>query len=441
MIVLMKKIVIVGGGAAGMFAAICAKRAGADVLLVEHTDRIGKKLLATGNGKCNLTNLTIQPGDYRGNHPSFVTPVLESFSQKETLAFFEELGLVYKEMNGLVYPYSNQASTILELLRTELSRLSVKIWTNVQVREIIPEDSKRCRNHEKIRNSSGFIVTTSQGSITADCVILTCGSMAAPKTGSDGSGYELAKKLGHSIVKPLPALVQLKAEGSYFPMIAGVRSDCSLRLYIEETDMKKGGKEEKKERRKQLVATEAGEVQFTDYGISGIPVFQLSRFAVRALWEKKKTYVVCDFLPNMKQEALDEYLIKKQKRLFSYGTCEELLLGLLNKKLNQMFLKELNVQKEDKVSMLSGKQLKKLCRLIKNWEIVLKGYNSYEQGQICQGGVDTEELKETLESKIQKGLYFAGEIIDIDGKCGGYNLQWAWSSAYVAATHAAKSLK
>ena len=399
-----------------MFGAICAKRAGADVLLLEHTDRIGKKLLATGNGKCNLTNLVLKPGDYHGNHPSFVVPVLERFTQYETLKLFEEMGLVWKDTNGLVYPYSNQASTVLDLLRTELKRLHVKVRTEVKVKEILPDAKK------------GFVLNTSEGELEADCVILACGSKAAPKTGSDGSGYQLAKKLGHSVIEPLPALVQLKAEGGYFKMIAGVRSDCRLKLYIEE----------KANRKKTLIAKESGEVQFTDYGISGIPVFQFSRFAVRALWEKKKVYVVCDFLPQMEETVLYEYLVKKKERISDWGSCEELLLGLLNKKLNLMLLKECGFLAQSKAEELSIQNLKRLCRLMKHWEIPLKGYNSFEQGQICQGGIATEELTENLESRIHKGLYFVGEIIDIDGRCGGYNLQWAWSSAYVAAVHAAE---
>lgn len=427
-----------------MFGAICAKRAGADVLLLEHTSRIGKKLLATGNGKCNLTNLTIEPGDYRGNHPSFVTPVFSQFTQKQTLELFEEMGLVWKERNGMVYPYSNQASTVLDLLRAELFRLQVKVLTEVRVEEILPAVSagsdRRTKGHTA---KKGFLLKTSNGEYTADCVILSCGSKAAPKTGSNGSGYMLAENLGHSIVEPLPALVQLKAEGNYFKMIAGVRSDCRLGLYIEEKpECGHGGRQnaaaDREATKKQPLAEEFGEVQFTDYGISGIPVFQFSRFAVKALWEKKKVFVLCDFLPEMETEALYDYLCKKKQRLLSTGNSEDLLLGLLNKKLNLMILKEGGIPVLAKAAEISEKQLKSLCRLIKNWKIPLKGYQSFEQGQVCQGGVDTEELTENLESKIHKGLYFAGEIIDIDGRCGGYNLQWAWSSAYVAAVSASR---
>lgn len=404
-----------------MFAAICAAKAGAEVLLFEHTARIGKKILATGNGKCNLTNLVIQPGDYRGNHPSFVMPVLHTFSQNQTLQMFEEMGLIWKENNGLVYPYSNQASTVLDLLRAELKRLAVEVRTEISVSEILPvqrEDGKE-----------GFILQTSQGEIKADSVILACGSKAAPQTGSDGSGYKLAKSLGHSIIEPLPALVQLKAEGSCFQMIAGVRSDCCLTLYAEE----KKGKETKNVR----LSEEYGEVQFTEYGISGIPVFQFSRFAVRALWEKRKVYVICDFLPKLSFESVLEYLHYKKERLDRSGTCEELLLGLMNKKLCQMLLRECGLRPGEKVCRLTQKQQRQLAGFVKSWKIVLNGYQSFDKGQICQGGVDTAQLYENLESKLHKGLYFVGEMIDIDGRCGGYNLQWAWSSAYVAATSAA----
>lgn len=410
MIKVMKKIVIIGGGAAGMFAALIAAKAGNKVVVLEHTERVGKKLLATGNGKCNFTNLNIEPGDYRGNHPTFVNPILNKCPVSKTIEIFEDLGLVWKQINGLVYPYSGQASTILDLLRKELIQLKVEIQTEVKIRDIV------CvKDREQIK------IETSIGVIKADSVILACGSKAHPKTGSDGSGYELAVNLGHRLIKPLPSLVQLKAKGNYFKEIAGVRSECELRLYIEE-----------KEEKKIMAAYDKGEVQFTDYGISGIPTFQISRYAVRALEDKKKAVVVCDFIPIIKEEELFHYFIKKIHRQDNLA-LEEMLFGILNKKLNYALLKAMGYSISLPANELSQKQMMKICRQLKNWEISISGYQSFEQGQICQGGIDTNELTENMESIKHKGIFFAGEIVDIDGPCGGYNLQWAWSSGYVAA--------
>lgn len=417
----MKKIVIIGGGAAGIFAAITAAKAGNKVVVLEHTEHIGKKLLATGNGKCNFTNLNIEPGDYRGNHPSFVSSVLNRCPVSKTIAMFEDMGLIWKVVNGLAYPFSGQASTILDLFQRELTRLNIEIQTEVKISNIFSLKDAKVKYRFKIE--------TSKGTIKADRVILACGSKAYPKTGSDGSGYKLAEKLGHTIIKPLPSLVQLKAKGKYFKEIAGVRSECELRLYIQA-----------REEKPKMAASDHGEVQFTDYGISGIPTFQISRYAVRALDEKKTAVVSCDFIPMITKEELFQYFVRKIERSNNLF-MEELMLGLLNKKLYYALLKAMGYSVSMPAKELSKKQITSICRQLKNWEITLSGYQSFEQGQICQGGVDTSELTENMESRKHKGLFFAGEIVDIDGPCGGYNLQWAWSSGYIAAISAGEDAK
>ena len=406
----MKKIAIIGGGASGMMAAIAATSRGARVTIYEHKDRVGKKILTTGNGKCNLTNLSLSKVDYRGNHPSFVVPVFEKFSVEDTLRFFEQLGLFWKEKNGYVYPVSNQAATVLDLLRFECKRLNIKIVTECGAVSIQPINGKK---------QEGFVVQDKSSKEKFDCVILATGSKAAPVTGSDGSGYKIAQKLGHSIVPVLPALTALKGKEEFFKPIAGVRVDATLSLYIEN----------------EYILSDTGELQLTAYGLSGIPVFQLSRYAIKAIKEKQKVHMVCDFLPGVKKKVLLEKIMDRKKLPMN---AEEAFCGILNKKLLLHLLKQAQIKATDMVQNVSDDKLREFCGLIKQCKIPLFDYLPFENAQVCQGGVDTKELYENLESKMQKGLFIVGELVDIDGKCGGYNLQWAWSSGYVAGVCAAK---
>lgn len=392
-----------------MMAGIAAAYQGAKVTIYEHKDRVGKKILTTGNGKCNLTNLSLSKDDYRGNHPSFVVPVFEKFTVADTLDFFEKLGLFWKEKNGYVYPVSNQASTVLDLLRFECKRQKIKIVTECGQLSIKSLNGKK---------KEGFLIDCKNAKDKYDCVILAAGSKAAPVTGSDGSGYKLAEKMGHSLVKVLPALTALKGKEEFFKSIAGVRVDAVISLFVE----------------KKAVLSEMGELQLTAYGVSGIPIFQISRYAINALHHKQKVHILCDFLPGMDKNVLYTKLKERKKLALS---AEEAFAGILNKKLLMLFLKESKIKGSDLVQSIGEDKLQSFCRMIKECYIPIYDSLSFENAQVCQGGVDTMELNANLESKIQKGLYFAGEIIDIDGKCGGYNLQWAWSSGYVAGSSAA----
>lgn len=405
-------VIIIGGGASGLMAGIMAAENGAGVLILEHMDRIGKKILSTGNGKCNFTNLDQGVKNYRGEHPEFVKKIMEKFGLKETLCFFRRLGIYEKSRNGYLYPNSEQASAILEVLRQEAEHQKVKIECDVKVADIA-----------KVKKE--FCISTNKGNYSCKKVILATGSKAAPVTGSDGSGYELSKKSGHKIISPVPALVQLKGKGTYFKSLAGIRTEAGLTLKIDGT----------------IVYKEQGELQLTDYGISGIPVFQLSRFATRGLEKRKKTTIVIDFIPTLNRNNLSELLEERIKNC-PYKTADGFLIGLFHKKLGTVLLKESGIPLGKIVISLSKEEKKKLVLTIKEFTVEITGSKPFENAQTCAGGIDTKELDErTLESKIMSGLYFAGELIDIDGACGGYNLQWAWSSGAIAGISAAKSIQ
>ncbi len=400
-----QQVIVVGGGASGLTAAIMAARSGASVTIMEHTSKPGKKLLSTGNGKCNLTNLSRPDGAYRSNHPGFAEQVLNRFTVEQTLEFFRDLGIVLTDRNGYVYPNSGQASTVLEALLFELKHLGVPILTDCKVEKIKP----------------GLTVITSQGKKKADAVVLAAGSMAAPKTGSDGSGYELAKALGHHVIQPLPALVQLRCREKWYKQAAGVRTDALVTLKID-------GK---------TIASDRGELQFTDYGISGIPVFQISRFAVKGIHEKKQVTAELDLFPSMDFTETQQMLTERRNR-FNYRPAAEFLNGVINQKLIPILLQEAGIQSGN-ADKITSAQIKKLTAALKRLKTVITASNPYEQAQVCSGGIDTREINaNTMESKIINGLYLAGEILDVDAICGGYNLQWAWTSGVLAGKHAGR---
>lgn len=442
-----KKVVIIGGGASGLMAAIVATQKGASVTLIEHKDKVGKKILMTGNGKCNLTNMSDIHGKYYGNNLDRVYSILEQFSADDTRAFFRQIGLYTKEKrDGGVYPVSEQAASVLDVLRTECEHCNVKILTDTEIIDIIPNENggtvlaKKAIKEEvpaiKVKKGNSakksaaktVVIGKENIKLSYNNLIIATGGQAAAVSGSDGSGYKLAKKIGHSVIKPLPALVQLQCEGDYFKIVAGVRAQAVLKLYI----------------RGELCAKEKGELQLTDYGISGIPVFQFSRLVARAIYEqqvgivkeeKNSVIVEIDFLTYMSEEDIVE--LYNSRKNFVYKTIEEFLGGIVHKKLAILVCHKININACTKLENISDEKFVECIKCLRSFRVVVTGTKSYDNAQVCCGGIPLDEIKDSMESLKCPHIYFAGEILDCDGICGGYNLQWAWTTGKLAGESAA----
>ena len=343
-----RKICIIGGGASGLMAAIMAAREGGEVTLLEHNEKTGRKLLATGNGRCNLTNICQEPSCYHSLSGTLAWEILQGFSLQDTIRFFSQIGVYTKNKEGYLYPASMQASSVQELLEMEARYRKVKIKCREHVKEIRKEEQ-------------GFQVLTETWSYPADKVILAAGSRASSIQGADGSGYELAKALGHKIIPPLPALVPLKGKGNWFSKWAGVRTEGRVSLMAEG----------------QIFDQAQGEIQLTDYGVSGIPVFQVSGRAVRLIGEGVKVTLLLDFLPDFDEAGLTAFLKTRQDQC-PYKSVKQLLLGLLPQKLAE-------------VLMMGNPDIFQLAHKIKEFPVEIRGSKSYDQAQVCSGGVPLEE--------------------------------------------------
>ncbi|MDE6847358.1 MAG: aminoacetone oxidase family FAD-binding enzyme [Lachnospiraceae bacterium] len=414
-----RRIAVIGGGAAGMMAAVQAARRGAEVTIYERNDRVGKKILSTGNGKCNFSNELMGADYYYGSGKALIDTIYKRFGIAETKKFFEELGMRIKDRNGYLYPASEQASTVLDVLRYELERLQVRIHTEQKVSSIVH------------KQDTMIVETTEHKKQKYDAVILACGGKAAPKTGSDGTGFNLAKKLGHRIVPAVPALTALRCEEDFYKRVAGVRCDAKITLQIDGHP----------------VNSERGELQWTDYGISGIPVFQLSREAAYALRDGRDVTVKINLLPDFDKDSENVGITNSTSyeefwaaRWAKQGqqTMEQFVTGVVNKKIGLLFLKLSGIKETETAERISQQCRKKLETLFCSFTVMVRETNSFDQAQVCAGGIDCHEVSEVLESRIIPGLFFVGEILDIDGICGGYNLQWAWSSGSVAGRAAAE---
>ena len=406
-----QRIFIVGGGAAGMMAAISARRQGAEVTILEQNPRIGKKILATGNGRCNFTNIYTDVSCYHGINPKFAYTALANFDSEAAIDFFEGLGIAHKvEENGKVFPMSDQASSVLDVLMYELRRLDVTIFCDTCVTKILPKNNT-------------FEIRTAQGRVfRADKVILTAGGKAMPSSGSNGNGFTLAKELGHTMTDIFPGLVQLKLDGPYFKQLDGVKIVGTAELLHSNKSL----------------AKERGDILFTNYGISGPPILQLSRKAAELLRVNKEAVLKITIIDRISKEELIS-LIETRFNNNPEKTIAFSLVGLINKRLIPVLLKEAGITNlNHPVSSLSNKEREKIMMQLTDWRFKIRGTKSWASAQITAGGIDTNEINQhTMESKIIHGLFFAGEMIDIDGQCGGFNLQWAWSSGFIAGQNAA----
>lgn len=402
------EIAVIGGGASGLMAAITAKKSGKEVIILERKDRILKKVLITGNGRCNITNVNANISNYFGKDISSVENILNRFTPQDTMDFFNELGIVCNEENrGKVYPLSGQASSVVDALRFEAEKLGIKIETEFYVRKI-EKDGFKFRIYSEDRKK-----------IEAGRVIIAAGGQSYPELGSNGSGFELAKELGHSVTKLSPSIVQLKTGKNQVKGLQGIKTDVAVTAY---GDNKK-------------ICTYDGELLFTDYGISGNVVFNIS--FVMPLYKNVEFEI--DFMEKFDYNELYE-MLKERKRILSHLTMENYFNGMINKKLGQFLSKVSGIEKLSKpVKDLNDSDIRKLCTVLKKYRVKILETTGFKNAQVTAGGVSLDEVNtETLESKIVKGLYFSGEVLDVYGECGGFNLQWAWASGHIAGENAVK---
>lgn len=402
------KIAVIGGGASGMTAAITAARQGAEVILFEKNDRVGKKLLVTGNGKCNLSNIEFSMDQYYCSNKEKLQKIFDRFSPWDTISFFESMGLMVKEKNKGLYPYSEQASAVLDILRMELTRNKVHVITGAEIEKVIRQDKSVFEIKDKTGRNYVF-----------DRLILCSGSGAGLKSAGQ-SGYGIARKFGHRVIPVVPGLAALKSDEKFCKALGGVRCNAKLTLMIDGEPK----------------AEESGEVQFTEYGISGIPVFQFSRQAAYALKDKKEVNVFTDFFRDQTEQSFP-FFVRLRYESSKEKTLEDFLTGTLNKKINMVLIKRSGLKPGMTAEEAGYEKILQLMQMSRKFPIHIYDVNTMDNAQVCAGGVDLEEIDLSMESLLVPGLYFAGEIVDVDGKCGGYNLQWAWSSGYVAGMSAA----
>ena len=399
------KIGIIGAGASGMAAALAAaENPEVEVLVLERQSRVGRKLLATGNGRCNLTNLHALEGGYHGESPDFSKEALTWFSPEETLAWFRSLGLyTVAEPSGRVYPYSDQANSVVDVLRLAMDKPNITLVTGFTV--------------EKIRREpEGFTLGSREDSYFCHKVIVACGGLAGSKLGGTMSGYQLLGKLGHRSTRLRPALVQIKCGWGGVVGLKGVRANCHVKIFRDEA----------------LFAQSTGELQFTEMGLSGPVIFEISRDVCfgKGDWEAR-----LDFLPEMSPAELEAMLLERQQRNFP---MEELLTGILHNRLGRVLTKAAGIGGRQ-AGDLTREEIGQVCRTVKDFDIPLTEPLGMDSAQVTAGGVLTENFDpQTLESRLVPGLYACGEVLDVDGDCGGYNLQWAWSSGRCAGLHAGK---
>ncbi len=422
------KIAVIGTGASGMMAAIHAAGKGAEVTCFEQKEKIGKKIYATGNGHCNFSNTEMQKPDFRAAEFFYASDIekveqaLHQVGVKEVCTFFEQEGMLIRNREGYLYPYSGQASTVVELLNRKLQQKKVTIFCDVKVLAV----KKRPDGHFQLvfQPGEGCDKKNLRNHTLFDKVILAGGGKAAPALGSDGSGLALAAGLGHHVSGCRPALCGVKCEGEFFKMLAGVRTAATVRVFSDKET--------------EILAENTGEVQLTDYGISGIPTFQVSHVIGEQLNGLHNTNdetgsgvtAELDFLPDFTMEYLHRNLQSKLAYSDTQpATLGKLLGGMLNSKLFSCILKQNGLQEETEAS---AQRVEQLLECFKHFRVKVIALNDFAQAQVTAGGVPLQEIDENFQSVKIPGLYLCGELLDIDGICGGYNLQWAWTSGWIA---------
>lgn len=402
-------IAIIGGGAAGSMVAISACSDDSSVVLIERNNRIGKKILTTGNGRCNLTNTNISVDRYHGANPKFISSVIGEFDHKKTMVFFESLGIILKEEdNGRIFPRNNQASAVRDALEYELQRKNVCIKTNSLVRKIK-------------KNIDWQILLENGQEIRAKKLIIATGGKAAHQFGSSGDGYYWAEKFGHKIIATYPALVPMETEEKCFKEIQGIKIEG--RVSISSSN--------------KVIGQKQGDILFTHFGLSGPAVMAQARIIASKI-ESDKLKIHLDLFPEITDKKLDE----KIKKIFEVNGAKfvkNCLGGAIPASLAVVILKNINIDPDKKAATISKLDREKIVTILKNIELTPKKLLPFKEAQVTSGGICADEINsETLESKIVQGLYFAGEIIDVDGDSGGFNLQWAWSSGHLAGTSASR---
>ena len=390
---------VIGGGAAGMLAALTAAENGHHVLLLERQSRVGRKLLATGNGRCNLSNYHVSPAHYHGG-AGFCDFALSQFDVGETLQYFASLGLLtVSEANGRIYPMSNMAGSVLDVLRYALERPEIDLQTGQTVTAVrkMPE---------------GFSVKTETDTFSARCLILAAGGAAGSKVGGGMDGDRLAKSLGHHRTALYPSLVQLKTDPTYPRALKGVKAQCGISIC----------------RGSQVLARNSGEVLFTEYGVSGPAIFDLSRSVSAG---GSDLTCLLNFFPDWEEAEVLHWLSQRQAAMAAHE-ASTLLTGSCHTRLGQMICKSAGFTNQ-RAAGLTRDDLRRIARQATHFALPITGTCGFDQAQVTAGGLDTSEFDpRTLQSRLVPGLYACGELLDIDGDCGGYNLQWAWSSGRLA---------
>ncbi len=400
----MKTVGIIGGGVSGLTAAITVSRQGYKPILFEKNKRVGKKLLVTGNGLCNFTNSTINKENYYTNY-NFISSVFDKFGQKQLIDFLASLGIEYFiDDSGRYFPSSKQASSILNVLLREMERLKVEVKTETFIVDIK-------------KNKNGFILIDSRDrNYKFSKIIISSGSKSYPQLGSDDSILNVLKKLGHNIVTPICILAPIKLKKALHKTASGAKIYASVSI----------------KNKKRVIKEKRGEIVFTNYGISGMPVIDLSFYASKLIQNREKAYIVLDFLPNVNaSETVNK--IKKRKNLLRYGQMKDFFVGWFNNRIGDVFLKYAGIENSKKISDMSVNDIKMLEQAIHNMRFEIEAVLGAKNSFASIGGVDTKEINpHNMESKLIKNIYFAGEVVDVAGECGGYNIQWAFSSGFLS---------